>query len=331
MDFRTKVSLGWQGERISHNHSLIFFGSCFADEVGGMFNANKFKVLQNPFGVLYNPLSIANAIERSLDEISYSENDLIKAGNLYHSFSHHSLYSHSNREVMLENINTELKRCSCMLKSADFLFITFGTAWVYELKESGNVVANCHKLPANIFARRRASVSELTKRSAEVIAKLISTNPNIKIVLTVSPIRHLKDGAHENSLSKSTLLLVCEELQNMFKENISYLPTYEILLDELRDYRFYADDMAHPSKKAVEYVWERIKEDVVSPESEAIIKEWGKIRQGICHRLMSADIDGYKLFLNNLLKTAEAFADKYQYINIEQEITEIKDRINNLA
>lgn len=330
MDFRTKVSFNWQGERINHSHSLIFFGSCFADEVGSMFGANKFNVLQNPFGVLYNPLSIANAIERSLSETPYSENELIKVGNLYHSFAHHSLYSHTNKELMLKTINNELGKCSCKLKNADYLFITFGTAWVYELKDSGEVVSNCHKLPASNFIRRRASIAELTQRSAEVIEKLLSVNPNINIVLTVSPIRHLKDGAHENTLSKSTLLLMCEELQNMFNKNISYLPTYEILLDELRDYRFYADDMAHPSKKAVEYVWERIREEVLSPESETIIKEWGKIRQGISHRLMSADIEGYRLFLNNLLNSANAFANKYKYIDVEQEIAEIKEKINNL-
>lgn len=331
MDFRTKVLLNWQCERINHNHSLIFFGSCFADEIGSLFSANKFNVLQNPFGVLYNPLSIANAIERSLNETPYCERELIKAGNLYHSFAHHSAYSHTNKEEMIKALNDKQENCSQKLRSADYLFITFGTAWIYELKESGEVVANCHKLPANFFNRRRASVNELFERFSGVIKQLLSINPNVKIILTVSPIRHLKDGAHENSLSKSTLLLLCEELQNMFTENISYLPTYEILLDELRDYRFYADDMAHPSKKAVEYVWERIKDDVISIESEAIIKEWGKIRQGICHRLMSADVKGYKLFLNNLLKTANTFAQKYKHIDIEQEIAEIKNRINHEA
>ena len=331
MDFRTKVSLNWLGERINHHHSLIFFGSCFADEVGNMFGASKFNVLQNPFGVLYNPLSIANAIERSLDALPYSDKELIKVGNLYHSFAHHSLYSHTDKELMLRNINNELSKCSCKLKNADYLFITFGTAWVYELKESGEVVANCHKLPASTFNRRRASIAELVQRSAEVIEKLLSVNPDINIVLTVSPIRHLKDGIHENSLSKSTLLLMCEELQGMFSKNITYLPTYEILLDELRDYRFYADDMAHPSKKAVEYVWERIREEVLSSESETIIKEWGKIRQGINHRLMSADTEGYKLFLNSLLNSANAFANKYKYINVEQEIAEIEEKFNNIA
>lgn len=330
MDFRTKVSLDWQGERLNHSHSLIFFGSCFADDIGGIFKASKFDTLLNPFGVLYNPLSIAEAINRAIANTPFEEEELFKSGNLYHSFAHHSTFSHTNQEYMLQNINSSMNECSAKIKNADYLFITFGTAWVYELKESGKIVSNCHKLPASYFIRRRASINELTENFAKVIERLLKINPNIKIVLTVSPIRHLKDGAHENSLSKSTLLLLCDVLQNMFKENVSYLPTYEIMLDELRDYRFYADDMAHPSKRAVEYIWERMQEEVVNPESNNIIKEWSKIRQGINHRLMSADIEGYKSFLNTLLKSATSFADKYKHIDIEQEITEIKNRINNV-
>lgn len=328
MDFRTKVSLDWQGERLNITNSFVFLGSCFADEIGGLFKSNKFNVVLNPFGVLYNPLSIADALNRLLDKSPYSENDLVKVGNLYHSFAHHSIFSHTDKDYMLENINNNLMESSSKLKNADYLFITFGTSWVYELKESGKVVSNCHKLPAYYFVRRRASIEEITKCFSEVISKILSINPNIKIVFTVSPIRHLRDGAHENSLSKSTLLLACEELQNMFRENISYLPTYEIMLDELRDYRFFADDMAHPSKRAVEYIWERIREEMIDEKSNLAIKEWSKIRQGINHRLMSADKEAYSSFLNNLLNTATSFASKYKIINIEQEIAEIKQRIN---
>jgi hypothetical protein len=329
MDFRTKVSLDWHGERLNITNSFVFFGSCFADEIGGLFKLNKFDVALNPFGVLYNPLSIADALNRLLDKSPYSENDLVKFGNLYHSFAHHSTFSHTDKNYMLENINNNLIECSSKLENADYMFVTFGTAWIYELKENGKVVSNCHKFPANHFVRRRASIEEITKCFTKVISKLLSINPDIKIVFTVSPIRHLRDGAHENSLSKSTLLLACEELQNTFKENISYLPTYEIVLDELRDYRFFADDMAHPSKKAVEYIWERIREEMIDEKSNLIIKEWGKIKQGLNHRLMSADKEAYTSFLNNLLNTATSFASRYKFINIEQEIAEIKQRINN--
>ena len=329
MHFRTKVSLDWRRERLNISNSFIFFGSCFADEIGGLFKSNKFDVVLNPFGVLYNPLSIADALNRLIEKSSYSERDLVKIGNLYHSFAHHSTFSHTDKDYMLENINNNLMESASKLENADYMFITFGTSWVYELKENGKVVSNCHKLPTNYFIRRRASIEEITKCFFNVISKLLSINPNIKIVFTVSPIRHLRDGAHENSLSKGTLLLACEELQNMFKENISYLPTYEIMLDELRDYRFFADDMAHPSKKAVEYIWTRIQEEMIDEKSNLIIKEWSKIKQGLNHRLMSADKEAYILFLNNLLNTATSFASKFKFINIEQEIAEIKQRINN--
>ncbi|MBR3609183.1 MAG: GSCFA domain-containing protein [Bacteroidales bacterium] len=330
MDFRTKVSLDWQGERLNHSHSLIFFGSCFADEIGAMFKASKFNTLVNPFGVLYNPLSIAEAINRVIVNTPFQEGELFKSGNLYHSFSHHSAFSHTNKEYMLQSINSSLAESSQHLKSANYLFITFGTAWVYEAAESGKVVANCHKLPAKNFLRRRVSVKEIVECISATLENLFIINPNIKAVVTVSPIRHLKDGIHENSLSKSTLLLACEELQKIFKERVSYLPTYEVLLDELRDYRFYADDMAHPSKKAVEYIWEKIEDEVITPNSVNIIKEWSKIRQGISHRLMSADTEGYKTFLNTLLRNATSFALKYKHINIEQEIEDIKNKINNV-
>lgn len=329
MDFRTKVSLDWQGERISHSHSLIFMGSCFAEEIGTLFGSNKFDTLINPFGVLYNPLSIANALRRTVERRFYSDEELVKGGNLYHSFGHHSAFSHTDASLMIKTINEGLSFCHERLKGADFMFLTFGTAWVYELKSSGEVVANCHKFPSSDFVRRRASVEELVRCMAEVVERVLEFNPNMKIVLTVSPIRHLKDGAHGNALSKSTLLLMCDELQRMFSGKIAYLPSYEILLDELRDYRFYADDMTHPSSKTVEYIWERIKDEVLSQRSVALIKEWTKIRQGINHRLMSADIEGYRCFLRNLLKISREFQERYPELNISQEICELERRIDN--
>ena len=185
-------------------------------------------------------------------------------------------------------------------------------------------------MPATTFTRRRAGVEELTERMTRTISKILEINSGVKFVLTVSPIRHLKDGAHGNNLSKSVLLLMCDELANRFPNNVIYFPSYEILLDELRDYRFYADDMTHPSKNAVEYIWEQIKEEVISLESRNTIKEWGKIRQGIQHRRMSADVESYKLFLENLLKSAESFADKHKNIDITNEIAEIKNLYINI-
>lgn len=330
MDFRTKVEIKWNGDKISHNHSLLFLGSCFAQEIGDIFSANKFNSLVNPFGVLYNPLSISKSLERSLDCAPYTINNLFKEGNLYHSFDHHSVFSDTDATRMLNNINDKLMLTSQKIRSSHFIFLTFGTSWIYELKEDNKVVSNCHKLPATTFTRRRAGVEELTERMTRTISKILEINSGVKFVLTVSPIRHLKDGAHGNNLSKSVLLLMCDELANRFPNNVIYFPSYEILLDELRDYRFYADDMTHPSKKAVEYIWEQIKEELISLESRNTIKEWGKIKQGIQHRRMSADVESYKLFLENLLKSAESFADKHKNIDITNEIAEIKNLYLNI-
>lgn len=330
MDFRTKVEIKWNGDKISHNHSLLFLGSCFAQEIGDIFSTSKFNSLVNPFGVLYNPLSISKSLEKSLDCTPYTINNLFKDGNLFHSFDHHSTLSDTDATRMLNNINEKLMLTCQKIRSSHFIFLTFGTSWVYELKANNEVVSNCHKLPATTFTRRRAGVKELSERMTETIRKILEVNSGVKFVLTVSPIRHLKDGAHGNNLSKSVLLLMCDELANSFPDNVIYFPSYEILLDELRDYRFYADDMTHPSKKAVEYIWEQIKEVIISLESRNIIKEWGKIRQGILHRRMSADVESYKLFLENLLKSAESFADKYQNIDITNEIAEIKNLYLNI-
>lgn len=330
MDFRTKVEIKWNGDKISHNHSLLFLGSCFAQEIGEIFSTSKFNSLVNPFGVLYNPLSISKSLEKSLDCTPYTINNLFKDGNLFHSFDHHSTLSDTDATRMLNNINEKLMLTCQKIRSSHFIFLTFGTSWVYELKANNEVVSNCHKLPASTFTRRRAGVKELSERMTETIRKILEVNSGVKFVLTVSPIRHLKDGAHGNNLSKSVLLLMCDELANSFPDNAIYFPSYEILLDELRDYRFYADDMTHPSKKAVEYIWEQIKEVIISLESRNIIKEWGKIRQGILHRRMSADVESYKLFLENLLKSAESFADKYQNIDITNEIAEIKNLYLNI-
>lgn len=330
MDFRTKVEIKWNGDKISHNQSLLFLGSCFAQEIGDIFSASKFNSLVNPFGVLYNPLSISKSLERSLYCTPYTIDNLFKEGNLYHSFDHHSVFSDTDVTRMLNNINEKLMLTSQKIRSSHFIFLTFGTSWIYELKENNEVVSNCHKLPATTFTRRRAGVGELTEKMAETLRKILETNSKVKFVLTVSPIRHLKDGAHGNNLSKSVLLLMCDELANIFPDNVIYFPSYEIILDELRDYRFYADDMTHPSKKAVEYIWEQIKEEIISLESRNLIKEWGKIRQGIQHRRMSADIESYKLFLENLLKSAKSFAEKYQNIDITNEIAEIKNLYLNI-
>ncbi|MEG2164205.1 MAG: GSCFA domain-containing protein [Bacteroidales bacterium] len=330
MDFRTHVAVKEFNIRISHSDTIMLLGSCFADEIGTRFIENKFNASVNPFGVLYNPLSIAVALKRLISGEAYSEQELFVDGNLYHSFQHHSTFSDTDPMRMLSVMNSYLARASQMLKSAKFLFLTFGTAWVYELVTTGVVVSNCHKLPASDFLRRRASMEEMIELWMELIPLLININPNIKVLVTVSPVRHLRDGAHENTLSKSELLLFCDRLQQKFRERILYFPAYEIVLDELRDYRFYCEDMTHPSEQAVSYVWERLSEVAFDDETKGLIAEWQKIRRRLLHRQLTCDKGGYLAFLQQTVEKLNEFALKYNSPDLSLERSRIEVMIKNI-
>lgn len=217
-----------------------------------------------------------------------------------------------------------------MLRRAGFLFVTFGTAWVYELKGTGNVVSNCHKLPSSDFLRRRVSCEEMTELWIRLISGIIAVNPDIKIICTVSPVRHLRDGAHENALSKSELLLFCDRLQRHFAGRISYFPAYEIVLDELRDYRFYGEDMVHPSAQAVSYVWERFSDAAFDTGTKRFIAEWEKVRQGLSHRLLTGDTEAYAVFLRRLLDRLSELGEKYDFLDISSERLLIEERIKEI-
>ena len=227
-------------------------GSCFSDEIGAQMKQRHLSVTCNPFGTLYNPLSIAQAMQ--MTEIP----ELVQHDGLWHSMAHHGSFSRADRNEAETAIRQSIKTMQQAIQEATVVIITFGTAWVYEMKDEGfpvtgcGVVGNCHKLPESCFTRRRLTVEEIVAAWQPVIAQY----PDKHWLFTVSPIRHIKDGLHENQLSKATLLLAIEELKT-HQSSISYFPSYEILLDELRDYRFYADDLVHPSGMAVNYIWER--------------------------------------------------------------------------
>ena len=302
------------------------FGSCFIENIGRLLIDNKFKANLNPFGVLYNPQSISQALQLLIDEQSFGASHIFEYKGLYHSFSHHSSFSHYDKEACLEQINNRLKLASADLLQADVLFITFGTAYVFRNKESGEVVGNCHKLPANHFDRYMLNVEDVVSDWRNLLKQLKEVNPSLQIVFTVSPIRHLKDGAHDNQLSKSVLLLAINELCTS-DHSLHYFPSYEIVLDELRDYRFYNEDMVHPSSIAVRYIWERLSATYMHNETLLIIDEWRKIFLALNHRPLNVDSEEYKLFLRQTLLKLKAFDDKYPYICCEQEISDIANRI----
>ena len=255
--------------------------------MGNKFLEKKFRVTINPFGILYNPASIATALNRIVEGTPYSASELIASEGLYHSLDHHGRFSGSNPELVLSEINRELSLAQTRLKQADFLFITPGTAQVFLWKASGRVAGNCHKLPAGQFETAMLSVGEATSLLSNALERVVTMNPQIKLIFTLSPVRYIKGGAHQSQTAKATLLLALNELCNHFSARSFYFPAYEIMLDELRDYRFYAEDMIHPSEIAVSYLFHKVAETMIEEESLKLSHEIDKLCKACGHRLLN--------------------------------------------
>ena len=241
---------------------IVSIGSCFAAEIGSRLEESDFHIELNPFGALYNPASIAAALQRLIDDKPLVKADLVEHEGLWHSWHHHGSFSYATPGATLLVCNNRIHRAHRALKEADLLMLTFGTAWVFE--HEGRVVANCHKLPPQMFVRRRMSVEEIVSLWQPLLNELAVYYPNLNVVLSVSPVRHMADGAHGNQLSKSTLLLAVEQLCSA-NGPVHYFPAYEIVLDELRDYRFFDEKMTHPTSVAVDVVWERFQRATMYP------------------------------------------------------------------
>lgn len=295
-------------------------GSCFTENVGAKMEALKYPVDINPFGILYNPLSVANGLQLLLEEKTFSANDLIEHNGLWHSFSHHGRFSHNEQNKALHEINNRIKNSTAFLKQADFLFVTFGTAWIYRYKKSRDLVSNCHKIPAREFIRERLSVQQIVDVYRDLLKELWKINPDLKVVFTVSPIRHWKDGAIENQRSKSTLILAVDQLIQEFGiEKCAYFPSYEIVMDELRDYRFYAEDMLHISDVAIKHIWSRFEEALVDAESIEIAREVQKISNAVKHRPINKKTLEYSKFLLSFLRKLELLEKRFPYLNLKLE------------
>ena len=282
MNFRTEISIPPCGFLISHDCKIAMQGSCFAENVAVKFSNAGFSADINPFGIAYNPLSLSKNLNRLLDNKPFVEEELFKDKDIYHSFSHHSRFSGRDKEEVLSKINSRMSASSAYLKSANLLILTFGTSYVYRLLENDDVVSNCHKLPARLFTYKRLTINETVNEWSSLIIRLKEFNTSLNIIFTVSPIRHWKDGAHENQLSKSILLLAVDELLHIHN-NCCYFPSYEILLDDLRDYRFYAEDMFHPSSQAIDYIWEKFSEVWFDKETINKAAQYEKIHKSQNH------------------------------------------------
>lgn len=319
MELITRTELPAGQCEIKHSDRLLLMGSCFTDNIGNRLSDSKFRCDVNPFGVLYNPMSIFQALNELVDRKVYSDDDVMESRGVWFSLMHHSSFSSPSKESCLENINTRIMYSSDFLAKADWLILTFGTARVYRWNETGCIVGNCHKLNEKLFSRTLLEVEDIVSSYTALISKIRNLNPDIKLLFTVSPIRHAKDGMHGNQISKSVLLLAVDKICSS-NSGCFYFPSYEIMMDELRDYRFYADDMLHPSSLAVDYIWEKFSETYFSRPTMEVIKSWNEIKRALGHKPFNPESEAYGKFLSQILLKIGALKEKFTYLDVEKEI-----------
>lgn len=327
MKFRTEVEIPKYPFSIGFNSPSLFIGSCFTENIGAIMRENKMPVLVNPFGVVYNPLSIRNSLESILANKQYSLNDIQIDKGLWYNFDFHTRFSNANKNECLRNMNSAVSNAYSFLNNIQNLIVTFGTARVYRLKQTNSIVANCHKIPAKEFEHQIMTVDEIVDVWSALMNKLIEKNLNLKIIFTVSPIRHWKDGAEGNQLSKSTLIVAVHKLIAKYPNNAFYFPGYEIMMDDLRDYRFYDDDMLHPSSKAIEYIWGKFESAFLEKESKELLAKIHKIKQAVGHRPFNPNTSEHQKFINQTIASIKEIKSQHMQINFNDEIEMLNSQI----
>ena len=318
MELRTVFEIEPSPLKIKYSDPVMLTGSCFASGIGRKFEAGRFPVLINPAGTVFNPVSVINTLESITEGREYSPGDLYFHDGLWLSFDHYTDFSAPERDHVLEKINKTIKEAGEFMSKAGFLFITFGTARVYRFKESGKIVSNCHKIPSGMFTRELLTVDKITSLWYKFLDKLTSNYPNLKVIFTISPVRHMKDGAHGNQVSKSVLFLSVEELLK-HPSSPGYFPAYEIIMDDLRDYRFYESDMLHPSQQAVDYIWEEFMKCYFSSETVELYREILKITRAASHKIRGNNPENVKRFSEAFLDKINSFNKRYPGIDLENE------------
>ncbi|MGB0776687.1 MAG: GSCFA domain-containing protein [Flavobacteriaceae bacterium] len=306
MKFRTEINIqGPEVKTIDYHSKSLFLGSCFAEHFANRFDYYKLQQNTNPYGIMYNPVSIAQIFKDLEEHKTYGSKDLLKKGDLYLSLNHHSSWNRTNQDFLLSEINQEIKAFHEEMNSYSHVFISLGTAWVYKHKLTNQYVGNCHQLPADHFEKKLLDLNEIKAALRLIVSSFPETT---QIGLTLSPVRHLKDGMQENNLSKSLLRIGIEEMLKEFS-NTRYFPSFEILMDDLRDYRFYAKDMVHPSPEAIDYIWEKFQPIYFTKESLETMKKVKKVVLGLNHKAFNEDSQSHQKFLRNLEKEKKKLQD----------------------
>jgi hypothetical protein len=316
MKLNTTISLKAEENQIDYNSQLLILGSCFAENIASKLDYFKFQSLQNPFGILFHPLAIEKLISKSIQEEKYTSKDVFFANERWHCFDAHSALSNPSKEILLEKLNVALDLTKQQIKTATHIIITLGTAWVYRNFKANVVVANCHKVPQKEFSKELLSVEQIKISLENTIRSIQSVNRNVQFVFTVSPVRHLKDGFVENQRSKSHLIAAIHEVlsSRADSKNILYFPSYEIMMDELRDYRFYEADMIHPSDVAISYIWEKFVSVWFTPITLPIMEKVALIQKGLLHRPFNAKSEQHQAFLKSLKQKITYLQEAYPFM-----------------
>lgn len=313
MEFRTKIPIKKAEPKIDYESKIFLIGSCFVENIGKKLDFYKLQNLQNPFGILFHPLAIAKFFRKLKEDAMYTEKDIFQHQERWHCFDAHSSLSNPAAEVLLKDLNSTLKNAREFLQLSSHVVITLGTAWSYFHLESEQSVANCHKVPQKSFRKELQSIEEIERALNEILEDVHQINSDAEVIFTVSPVRHIKDGFVENQRSKAHLITavhkVCEE-----SKKTHYFPSYELMMDELRDYRFYTEDMLHPSQTAIDYIWKRFTETWFSEDSLSVLNEVENIQKGLAHRPFNPNSEAHRKFLKNLNSKVLTLQKRYPHL-----------------
>ena len=314
MQFTTKIPVQKSAFPIDYNSKVMLLGSCFAENIGEKFQYFKFQATTNPFGIIFNAVSLEKLIRRAVENRTFTENDIFFHNDLWHCFEVHSELSNPDKDAFLESLNDLIRLTNQQLNDSTHIIITLGTSWVYRNIESNEIVANCHKVPQKQFTKELLSINQTEESLQSIISLIHSVNPNCNFIFTVSPVRHIKDGFVENTLSKAHLVAAIRKTITNNPSLITYFPAYEIMMDELRDYRFYAEDMLHPNQTAIDYIWIQFFENYISESEFGLMNEICSIQKGLKHRPFNPNTESHQKFLNQLDLKIQTIQNQHPFI-----------------
>jgi len=316
MKFRTKIKIPKEKNTINYNSQIVLFGSCFTENIETHLNHFQFQSVSNSHGILFNPKSIEKAIDDCVNLKEYNQHDLNYFDDIWLSFNHHTKFSSVYLAEILNQINKDIKRTYKILQNASHVLITLGTSWVYRYNETESLVANCHKVPQRNFKKEILSINENIEIIRQMVSLIHSINNKITVVFTVSPVRHLKDGFVENTQSKASLLSAIHQVID--NETVFYFPSYEIMMDDLRDYRFYKKDLLHPNEIAMDYIWDVFKQTWINENSFPLMKEIENIQKSLSHIPFNENSEKHQNFLKKLEINIASIEKQYPNINFKK-------------